>query len=92
MDFTVPLQKNTEREIFDYIDIDNLQKLLNSLKHNPEENNPTPNTEVAEISTENLNNTDDIESNDESDSDNLEKEINSENKDIEEEPETQSDI
>ena len=92
MDFTVPLQKNTEREIFDYIDIDNLQKLLNSLKHNPEENNPTSNTEVAEISAENLNNIDDIESNNESDSDNLENGINSENKDIEEEPETQSDI
>ena len=28
MDFTVPIQKNTEREIFDYIDIDSMKKLL----------------------------------------------------------------
>jgi hypothetical protein len=33
MDFTVPIQKATEREIFDYIDLDNIQKLLNSLKN-----------------------------------------------------------
>jgi hypothetical protein len=29
MDFTVPIQKDTEREIFDYIDLDNIQKILN---------------------------------------------------------------
>lgn len=28
MDFTVPIQKNTEREIFDYIDEDSMKKLL----------------------------------------------------------------
>jgi len=28
MDFTVPIQKNTEREIFDYIDLENMKKLL----------------------------------------------------------------
>jgi hypothetical protein len=28
MDFTVPIQKDTEREIFDYVDIDSLKKLL----------------------------------------------------------------
>ena len=28
MDFTVPIQKNTEREIFDYIDFESLKKLL----------------------------------------------------------------
>lgn len=28
MDFTVPIQKNTEREIFDYIDADSIKKLL----------------------------------------------------------------
>lgn len=28
MDFTVPIQKNTEREIFDYIDTDSMKKLL----------------------------------------------------------------
>lgn len=28
MDFSVPIQKNTEREIFDYIDLDSLKKLL----------------------------------------------------------------
>jgi hypothetical protein len=28
MDFTVPIQKNTEREIFDYIDVDSMTKLL----------------------------------------------------------------
>jgi len=28
MDFTVPIQKNTEREIFDYIDIDSMKRLL----------------------------------------------------------------
>ena len=27
-DFTVPIQKDTEREIFDYIDIDSINKLL----------------------------------------------------------------
>ena len=28
MDFTVPIQKNTEREIFDYIDLNSMKKLL----------------------------------------------------------------
>lgn len=28
IDFSVPIQKNTEREIFDYIDLDSLKKLL----------------------------------------------------------------
>jgi hypothetical protein len=28
MDFTVPIQKNTEREIFDYIDLKSMKKLL----------------------------------------------------------------
>ena len=28
MNFTVPIQKNTEREIFDYIDVDSMKKLL----------------------------------------------------------------
>ena len=28
MDFTVPIQKNTEREIFDYINLDSMEKLL----------------------------------------------------------------
>lgn len=28
MDFTVPIQKDTEREIFDYIDVDSMKKLL----------------------------------------------------------------
>jgi hypothetical protein len=28
MDFSVPIQKNTEREIFDYIDLESLKKLL----------------------------------------------------------------
>lgn len=28
MDFTVPIQKNTEREIFDYIDLQSMKKLL----------------------------------------------------------------
>lgn len=50
--FTVPLQKNTEREIFDYIDLDNLQKLLKSLEHNPEEND----LETVDYTAENTNN------------------------------------
>ena len=28
MDFEVPIQKNTEREIFDYIDLDSMKELL----------------------------------------------------------------
>jgi len=28
MDFTVPIQKDTEREIFDYIDLDSMQEML----------------------------------------------------------------
>jgi hypothetical protein len=28
MDFGVPIQKNTEREIFDYIDIESMAQLL----------------------------------------------------------------
>jgi hypothetical protein len=28
MDFTVPIQKNTEREIFDYIDLNSMKRLL----------------------------------------------------------------
>ncbi len=38
MDFTVPIQKNTEREIFDYIDLDSMKKLLSDrwFKENPE--------------------------------------------------------
>jgi hypothetical protein len=28
MDFTVPIQKDTEREIFDYIDLESMKKLL----------------------------------------------------------------
>lgn len=42
MDFTVPIQKNTEREIFDYIDIDSMNRLLSDRWLNydiePEEN------------------------------------------------------
>jgi hypothetical protein len=28
MDFTVPIQRGTEREIFDYIDLESIKKLL----------------------------------------------------------------
>jgi hypothetical protein len=28
MDFEVPIQKDTEREIFDYIDLDSMKKLI----------------------------------------------------------------
>ena len=49
MDFTVPLQKNTEREIFDYIDLDNLQKLLATLKHNPEDDNINTSEDINTI-------------------------------------------
>jgi hypothetical protein len=28
MDFTVPIQRSTEREIFDYIDLESIKKLL----------------------------------------------------------------
>ena len=31
MDFTVPIQKDTEREIFDYIDLDNLKESLDKI-------------------------------------------------------------
>ena len=31
MSFTVPIQKNTEREIFDYIDLNSVEKLLSNL-------------------------------------------------------------
>lgn len=67
MDFTVPLQKNTEREIFDYIDIDNLQKLLDSLKHNP---NDELNTDSETTSTpEDYSNIDDTQTQENNESD-----------------------
>jgi hypothetical protein len=28
MNFTVPVQKDTEREIFDYIDLDSIEKMI----------------------------------------------------------------
>jgi uncharacterized protein YkuJ len=30
-DFTVPVQKDTEREIFDYIDLDSIKELLDNI-------------------------------------------------------------
>ena len=33
MDFTVPIQKDTEREIFDYIDFESIEKILNIWSH-----------------------------------------------------------
>jgi hypothetical protein len=31
MDFTVPIQKDTEREIFDYIDLDSIREFLDRI-------------------------------------------------------------
>ena len=36
MDFVVPIQKNTEREIFDYIDLESMKKLLSDRWYNDE--------------------------------------------------------
>ena len=41
MNFTVPIQKNTEREIFDYIDLKSIEKLLSNIS------NKTNNTEAS---------------------------------------------
>lgn len=63
--FTVPIQKNTEREIFDYIDLDSMKKLLSDrwFKEDIEEVNEeiidlnseeySLNGDVEEINTEN---------------------------------------
>ena len=53
MDFSVPIQKNTEREIFDYIDLESLKKLLTerwftwSLRYAEDELLPVDNEEDA---------------------------------------------
>ena len=47
MNFTVPIQKNTEREIFDYIDLNSVEKLLSNLYWY--QNNTDDNTENEEI-------------------------------------------
>ena len=51
MDFTVPIQKNTEREIFDYIDLNSMRKLLSDrwFKENPENNVEYTNIENNEV-------------------------------------------
>ena len=49
MDFTVPIQKDTEREIFDYIDLDSLEEMLKKWK----EGNETGKT-LEQSSTNNL--------------------------------------
>ena len=66
--FTVPIQKNTEREIFDYIDLDSMKKLLSDrwFKDDIEKENESEgesidinneeydlNEETEEINTEN---------------------------------------
>lgn len=86
MDFTVPLQKNTEREIFDYIDLDNLQTLLATLKHNPESDNS--NTNDTNNTTES--NTELLENN-ESDLSDINDETNEDNTNNEEQAESQND-
>ena len=52
MDFTVPIQKATEREIFDYIDLDNIQKLLNSLKNSWGETDNSQDNKTGESTME----------------------------------------
>ena len=47
MNFTVPIQKNTEREIFDYIDLNSVEKLLSNLYWY--QNNTDDNIENEEI-------------------------------------------
>ena len=53
MDFGVPIQKNTEREIFDYIDIESMAQLLSDRWFNESKENETTN---EEIETEDVNN------------------------------------
>lgn len=49
-DFTVPIQKDTEREIFDYIDLEGIDKLLSKHERNAEEISDTSNDNSAEAS------------------------------------------
>ena len=46
MDFGVPIQKNTEREIFDYIDLDSMQQLLTDRWFNESKENEANNEEA----------------------------------------------
>lgn len=47
MDFTVPIQKDTEREIFDYIDLDNIKEFLDRINAKYDEEDLS--NDVAEI-------------------------------------------
>ena len=75
MDFTVPIQKDTEREIFDYIDLDSIRKILDGIhaKYDEEDlaNDITNNSFIPEyVPEESLN--ENIEESDISWSENLE--------------------
>ena len=55
MDFVVPIQKNTEREIFDYIDLESVKKLLSDRWYKEDldqENEITPNNEETNVEPE----------------------------------------
>ncbi len=56
MDFSVPIQKKTEREIFDYIDLDAMKKLISErgFNENPEEMSEEILGENNEIINENV--------------------------------------
>ena len=47
MDFTVPVQKDTEREIFDYIDLDSIEKMIKDSKLTEEEKAENANNSTA---------------------------------------------
>ena len=81
MDFTVPIQKNTEREIFDYIDIDSMNRLLSDrwLNYDIE---PEENEEIDE-NNEEINENDELLA--ENNEENIENELSSQADSLQEE-------
>ena len=81
MDFTVPIQKNTEREIFDYIDIDSMNRLLSDrwLNYDIE---PEENEEIDENNGE-INENDELLA--ENNEENIENELSSQDNSLQEE-------
>lgn len=60
MDFTVPIQKDTEREIFDYVDIDSLKKLLSERWFDQYIEEEEENAQETDIIEENVESEDEV--------------------------------
>ena len=63
MDFTVPIQKDTEREIFDYIDLDSIREFLDRINAKYDEEDLSNDIVDLSIPLEEYGSTSDIETN-----------------------------